>query len=551
MRTKAPAEEQIRALATVTLDAQALDELGPQTMDRLADLVAAAPGRARRRVGEAPLLTAQEAGERGRARGDGAASDPLRRACRSRATSGSVRGCAARTSRRGSPASAAGTACRRAAASHRRHARRRRRRRRRGCLLTRCGLSRGSEAVVSVHRIERPDGSVVWRVRWRDGGRGSRRARGRSTRKGDAQRVRRRAAAAAAARRDRAAGRLAGDAREYVAETWAPTHAVTLAPATAKGYAALYDVHIAPHLGRLKLGEITPEVDRALAGGADRGRRRARVGAEGADAARRDPAARAGVRADRAQPGAAGAQGPPAGQERGPPAGARDGRGDARGEPTRDATLISVLAYAGLRPQEALALRWRDIGERTLMVNAPKTGQRRNVRLLAPLLEDLHAWRTAQASSDADALVFPGHDGEPWTEEAYKSWARKAPRGRKRQGRTTRAGSPGPFGRAAKAAGVPSATPYTLRHSFCSLLLHEGRSVIYVARQLGPRREADAVDLRARDRRARGRAAGAGGGRDRAAREARVSLVCHERRRRECTPTGLGTTKPPAVRGFC
>ena len=27
--------------------------------------------------------------------------------------------------------------------------------------------------------------------------------------------------------------------------------------------------------------------------------------------------------------------------------------------------------------------------------------------------------------------------------------------------------------------------PLTLRHSFCSLLLHEGRSVIYVARQLG------------------------------------------------------------------
>ena len=27
--------------------------------------------------------------------------------------------------------------------------------------------------------------------------------------------------------------------------------------------------------------------------------------------------------------------------------------------------------------------------------------------------------------------------------------------------------------------------PYDLRHSFASLLLHEGRSVIYVARQLG------------------------------------------------------------------
>jgi len=36
-----------------------------------------------------------------------------------------------------------------------------------------------------------------------------------------------------------------------------------------------------------------------------------------------------------------------------------------------------------------------------------------------------------------------------------------------------------------KAAGVAHARPYDLRHSFASLLLHEGRSVIYVARQLG------------------------------------------------------------------
>jgi site-specific recombinase XerD len=38
---------------------------------------------------------------------------------------------------------------------------------------------------------------------------------------------------------------------------------------------------------------------------------------------------------------------------------------------------------------------------------------------------------------------------------------------------------------AAAEAGVSAATPYALRHSFASLLLHEGRSVIYVARQLG------------------------------------------------------------------
>jgi len=42
-----------------------------------------------------------------------------------------------------------------------------------------------------------------------------------------------------------------------------------------------------------------------------------------------------------------------------------------------------------------------------------------------------------------------------------------------------------PFARAVEAAGLAHARPYDLRHSFASLLLHEGRSVIYVARQLG------------------------------------------------------------------
>jgi integrase len=38
-----------------------------------------------------------------------------------------------------------------------------------------------------------------------------------------------------------------------------------------------------------------------------------------------------------------------------------------RGRP-RDAALVSVLAYAGLRPQEAVALRWRHVRERTLLI---------------------------------------------------------------------------------------------------------------------------------------------------------------------------------------
>lgn len=63
---RAPAQEQaaevIAARATVTLDARALDELGPATIDRLADLVANRLAE-RRAAGELPLLTVAQAAE--------------------------------------------------------------------------------------------------------------------------------------------------------------------------------------------------------------------------------------------------------------------------------------------------------------------------------------------------------------------------------------------------------------------------------------------------------------------------------------------------------
>src|SRR4051812_37784806 len=56
----------------------------------------------------------------------------------------------------------------------------------------------------------------------------------------------------------------------------------------------------------------------------------------------------------------------------------------------RDQALVSLLAYAGLRPGEALALRWGDIGERTILVEraishgeekSTKTRATRSVRM--------------------------------------------------------------------------------------------------------------------------------------------------------------------------
>jgi hypothetical protein len=109
---------------------------------------------------------------------------------------------------------------------------------------------------MSVEKIERNSGDVVWRVRWRQHGRN--RARTFSTRRDAAD-------FDAEARRQRRAGSLAAvemgteSLGEYVTGAWATTHAVTLAPKTRLHYASLYDHHLRPFLGSVALREINAE----------------------------------------------------------------------------------------------------------------------------------------------------------------------------------------------------------------------------------------------------------------------------------------------------
>jgi integrase len=144
----------------------------------------------------------------------------------------------------------------------------------------------------------------------------------------------------------------------------------------------------------------------------------------------------------------------------------------------RDAVIVSVLAYSGLRPGEARALRWGDVGENVINVQRAcnpdgsiktvKTGQRRSVKLLAPLARDLREYRLAVGRPPESALLMPDADGQPWTKTDWQCWRadRWAP--------------------ACRAAGIdPVPIPYALRHGFASLLLAEGRQPTYVARQLG------------------------------------------------------------------
>jgi integrase len=136
-----------------------------------------------------------------------------------------------------------------------------------------------------------------------------------------------------------------------------------------------------------------------------------------------------------------------------------------------------VLAYAGLRPQEPLAVQWADVRERTLLIEKATDGQggikptktrhSRTVPLLAPVARDLAEWRPLCGRPEEGALVFPSPSGAVWNDRAWQTWHRDA------------------WAPACRAAGLQDVRPYDLRHSFVSLLIHEGRSVVDVARQAG------------------------------------------------------------------
>jgi len=100
-------------------------------------------------------------------------------------------------------------------------------------------------------------------------------------------------------------------------------------------------------------------------------------------------------------------------------------------EDVGSATLISILGYVGIRPQDALALDWSDVGDRLRVVRknsqgtikpGSKTGDhyRRTVYLPEPVADDLAEWRALNAGS---GLIFPrGKDGAPWNKTDYDNW---------------------------------------------------------------------------------------------------------------------------------
>ncbi len=183
---------------------------------------------------------------------------------------------------------------------------------------------------------------------------------------------------------------------EFCEEWWSRYATRSLAPRTLASYASVWDTHIEPRLSGYRLREITSDL-------IDQWRQNLLDAGVGSPTVRRamsllQAVLRHAVKVwgrlrhnpvrEVVKPSA------PVTRQVVPlmPAVVEAVRGSL--DPT-SATLVSVLAYGGLRPQEALLLRVEDVGQRTLHVRSPKTQRHgraeRDVDALPALLADLRA----------------------------------------------------------------------------------------------------------------------------------------------------------------
>ncbi|MEA2659695.1 MAG: integrase [Candidatus Binatota bacterium] len=143
----------------------------------------------------------------------------------------------------------------------------------------------------------------------------------------------------------------------------------------------------------------------------------------------------------------------------------------------------------GLRPSEALALRWGDIdlNHRNISISksrnkddegATKTAaSEREIKVRAELAKELARIKPLHVTEDTH--VFVNEDGEPLN---FHTWRGKV------SGRAIKSGEKTPHGvwyRALRATGMKPRGPYTMRHTFISIGLTNGANVKLIAEYSG------------------------------------------------------------------
>jgi integrase len=132
---------------------------------------------------------------------------------------------------------------------------------------------------------------------------------------------------------------------------------------------------------------------------------------------------------------------------------------------TRDAALVSLIAYTGLRPAEAMALRWSAVGEDSIAAEplprrAAAGAGVRHVPLWKPVADDLEAWRR-ESGGEGRRLVFSA-PSQPWAVN-LQEWRERT------------------YPELARDAGLEDLTVGYLRNAFCVLLIDAGESLERIA----------------------------------------------------------------------
>ena len=93
-------------------------------------------------------------------------------------------------------------------------------------------------------------------------------------------------------------------------------------------------------------------------------------------------------------------------------------------------------------------------------------GPARSIPIVRALADDLARWKAAARPADDDQMIFPGPHSGAWLEGDWVAWSEQFMKP------------------AARFRGAPL-RPYELDHTYCLILIHEGRSPEEVGRLAG------------------------------------------------------------------
>ena len=151
--------------------------------------------------------------------------------------------------------------------------------------------------------------------------------------------------------------------------------------------------------------------------------------------------------------------------------------------------FVYTMFFTGIRPSEALALRWSDIDFRRAEISISKSryldeeagtktrGSEREIRIVPGIVEVLRAVKPLHVTDQTH--VFLNKDGKPLD---FHTWRGKL------SGRSKKSGERTPHGvwyRALRATGTRERKPYTMRHTFISVGLSNDANPKWLAEYCG------------------------------------------------------------------